>query len=127
MKNDSEIPLENHTILLVEDYLINQKLIVMMLETLGATVEIANDGLEAVKMASAKNYSVVLMDLNMPKMNGIEATKLLKIGGVNTPVLCMTVENGDQKKREILDSGMKAIISKPCQLDELRNTILKYA
>lgn len=114
-------------VLLAEDYLMNQRLVTIMLETNGAMVTVANDGREAFHKAKSNDFDIILMDLNMPNINGIQATKMIKMLAIETPIICLTADISDKISQNILDAGMKEIVSKPCQIDELVKVILKYS
>ncbi len=125
-QNSSVNRIDGIRVLLAEDYLMNQRLITMMLESNGASVDIANDGKEAFQMAKHSAYDIILMDLNMPNINGIQAAKMIKMFSIETPIVCLTADVNDEIVENILTSGMKEIISKPCQVDDLLKVISKY-
>lgn len=109
-------------ILLVEDDLINRKVIVKMLNEKGHSVETAVNGKEALECFNKKVYDVILMDVQMPVMNGIEATQKithLEQGGRHTPIVAMTAYALPGDKEKFLNMGMDAYISKPIQMEEL--------
>ena len=106
-------------LLLCEDNLINQKLAVKILESLGCAVELAGDGATGVEKGLINFYDVILMDLQMPIMDGLTATKKLRSFGCKTPIVAMTA-NAMQGDREIcLASGMNDYVSKPIRRKEL--------
>ena len=105
-------------VLLVEDNKANQMFMSLMLETLNMEFDVANDGLEAVEAFKTNKYDLILMDENMPNLNGIEATKkILKIelqmSLKHTPIIALTANalNGDREK--FLSAGMDEYITKP--------------
>ncbi|MDF2942419.1 MAG: hypothetical protein K0S01_1277 [Herbinix sp.] len=109
-------------VLLVEDDLINQKVILKMLHEKGHSVQTAMNGIEALELFHKKIYDVILMDIQMPKMNGIVAAakiKLLEKVNQHTPIIAMTAYalRGDREK--FLNLGMDAYIAKPILMDEL--------
>jgi two-component system, sensor histidine kinase and response regulator len=117
-------------ILVVEDNLVNQKLIVRILEKRGYLVDMANDGKEAVEKMSHSNYDLVLMDIQMPTMDGIEATKLIrkrenKENTKETPIIALTAHAMKGDKERFLKIGMNSYISKPIKQNELMETIEK--
>ncbi len=118
--------LKDVKVLLAEDYLMNQHLITMMLETHGASVTVANDGKEAFQKAKQSDFDIILMDLNMPNINGIQAAKMIKMFSIETPIICLTADVTEEILNSILASGMKEIVAKPCQMDELLAVIQKY-
>ncbi|MDM8561929.1 response regulator [Candidatus Marithioploca araucensis] len=118
--------LKGARILLVEDNLINQKVAREMMKNEGLLVEIANHGKEAVLMVEKADFDAVLMDIQMPKMDGYEATQLIREGYKNLPIIAMTacVMNGDKEK--CLAAGMSDYISKPIEIDKLFNILGKW-
>lgn len=121
-----------HSILLVEDNIMNQELAVELLEQAGHIVEIANNGVEAINILSDKQYDLILMDVQMPEMDGFEATRRIRIAentglAAYTPVIAMTAHaiKGDREK--CLEAGMDDYITKPVQVNELFEKVQKYA
>jgi signal transduction histidine kinase/ligand-binding sensor domain-containing protein/DNA-binding response OmpR family regulator len=114
-------------ILLTEDNLINQKLATLLLEKLGYRIDIANNGKEAVDMLAANGYNVILMDVLMPEMDGLEATKYIRRNAVTQPIIIAMTANalaGD--KDACLNAGMDEYVSKPINV-EILIRILKRA
>ena len=109
--------------LLAEDHAINREIVVELLRQLGIEADVAVNGREAVAMVRAKEYDIVLMDIQMPEMDGIVATreirKLDKVGVACLPILAMTANalTGDREKS--LDAGMNDHINKPINPDAL--------
>ena len=114
-------------ILLAEDNPVNQKIAMRLLEKQGCIVEVAENGHEAVDKASKGNFDVILMDVQMPVLDGLEATRLIREGekqtGKHIPIIAMTARamEGDEKK--CLDSGMDSYISKPIDPPKVFETI----
>ncbi len=115
-------------VLLVEDNIINQQVASELLENVGLEVDIANNGLEAVDAVKHKAYDVVLMDLQMPEMDGFEATEIIRSEEQfkNLPILAMTANAMIEDKEKCLLIGMNGHISKPIDPDELFKTLLKW-
>ena len=110
-------------ILVAEDNLVNQKVAVCMLEKLGHTALVANDGLEAVEKWRTGEFSLIFMDCQMPEMSGYEATeeiRRLEQGGGHTPIVALTAHAMKGDRQRCLDSGMDDYLSKPVSLDQLR-------
>ena len=107
--------LKGARILLAEDNLLNQQIATEILEDEGFVVEIANNGEEAVNMANQSQYDVVLMDMQMPVMDGLEATKIIrqKFSNNDLPILAMTANASDADRDKCLEAGMDAHITKP--------------
>ncbi len=108
-------------VLLVEDNMINQQLAVEVLQAKGLVVEIANNGKEAVKAVSQSSYDLVLMDVQMPVMGGLEATRLMRADArfANVPIVAMTANAMQGAKEECLAAGMNDYVSKPIDPDHL--------
>ena len=115
-------PLKQLKILLVEDDFINQKVISKMLSEKGHAIDTANNGLEALELFEQNKYDVILMDIQMPKMNGVEAISRLKEkeGSTNhTPVIALTAYALQGDRERFLDLGFDGYVSKPIQMSEL--------
>ena len=118
------------TILLAEDDVVNQKVITCMLKEKGYFVDIANNGLEVLKLYKKKNYDVILMDIQMPKMDGIEATKRirqLEDDKKSVPIIALTAYALQGDRERFIELGMDEYLSKPIQMEELVDTIEKTA
>jgi signal transduction histidine kinase/DNA-binding response OmpR family regulator len=119
--------LSDVNILLVEDNLINQKVASYTLSKQGAQVEIANHGKEAIIMIEKKKYDVILMDIQMPEMDGFETTQYIRNNEKDwiskTPIIAMTASALVSERVKCLASGMNDYISKPFQAKELYDKI----
>ena len=120
--------LKGARILLAEDNLLNQQIATEILEDEGFVVEIANNGEEAVNMANQSHYDVVLMDMQMPVMDGLEATKIIrqKFSNNDLPILAMTANASDADRDKCLESGMDAHITKPIDPNLLFAGLVKW-
>lgn len=108
--------------LLVEDSLTNQMVAVAMLERVGCRITIANNGYEAVERVQETTFDVVLMDVSMPGMDGLEASRRIRaLGGVyqTLPILAMTAHAFAHDREACIDAGMNDYLSKPLQRDQL--------
>lgn len=121
--------ISNLNILVVEDNTMNQKLIKKILEIWGCRYEIANNGLEAVKMTSEQHYNLILMDIHMPEMDGVEATKIIRGDETNlnheTPIIALTAAALLEEKKRALDAGMDEFLTKPFSPNMLEDVILQ--
>ena len=128
MLPDRSLRLDDSRILLVDDNLINQKVVVKCLENQGATVEVANNGKEAIDMLISNEYHLVIMDLQMPVMDGYEATKIIRTELskqiTNIPIIAMTASALISDKAKCLSSGMNDYIAKPFQAKDLYEKII---
>jgi len=116
-------------ILLVEDNVFNQRIMFHILKNLGFEADVANNGIEAIRAVQTVPYDIVLMDIQMPKMDGIEATKIIRKWeaekGVthNTPIIAMTAHAMESDREACFQAGMNAYISKPINAEELIGAI----
>jgi two-component system, sensor histidine kinase and response regulator len=117
-------------VLVAEDNPVNQRVAIRMLERLRLRVDIAADGREAVEMAQMLSYDLILMDCQMPGMDGYEATQEIRArerGGTRIPILAMTAEGISGCKEACLAAGMDDFITKPVTLRKLGEVIQKWA
>jgi CheY-like chemotaxis protein/HPt (histidine-containing phosphotransfer) domain-containing protein len=105
--------------LVAEDTPTNQTLIQLLLEKLGLEVTIAEDGLQAVEAVKKDDYDIVLMDIQMPNMNGYDATKVLRKEGFNKPIIAVTAHAMKGDREKCLEAGCDDYVSKPIDRDEL--------
>ena len=127
-KNKDIAALKGVRILLAEDNLLNQQIATEILEDEGLVIDVANNGQEAVDMVNKKAYAMVLMDMQMPIMDGLEATRTIRKNFSNDdlPVLAMTANASDADRQKCLASGMDAHITKPIDPDLLFTEIAKW-
>ncbi|OIP02677.1 MAG: hypothetical protein AUJ98_00545 [Bacteroidetes bacterium CG2_30_33_31] len=126
-----EILERNLEILIAEDNLINQKVAKISLVNLGHSVDIANNGLEAVEKFQEKRYDLILMDIHMPIMNGMEATSKIRDieklrNLIPIPIIALTANVIKGEKEKLINGGLNDFISKPFTQSVLRATINKY-
>ncbi|WP_337181862.1 ATP-binding protein [Shinella sp.] len=123
-KVEEELPVLR--ILLVEDNLVNQQVAAGFLRHLGQHVTIANDGLEGVQIAEAEEFDLVLMDMQMPRLDGIEAARRMRaIPGkpADLPIVALTANASDDDRRLCAEAGMTDFQSKPVTMQQLRKII----
>jgi CheY-like chemotaxis protein len=113
-------------VLLVEDHPINQKLATVLLQRMGFQVDLAKDGAEAVLAAESRAYDLILMDVQMPVMNGIEATEKIRAGsGPNktTPIVALTANAMQSDKDACFAAGMNDFLTKPFSKEGLAQAL----
>ena len=118
--------LKDKRILIVEDNRINQTVTLKILEREGVICEIAENGEIAIEMEKKSNYDLILMDINMPVMNGLEATRGIRKRNKSIPILALTAVEVEEMRFSIYDSGMNDIIVKPYDIGKFTQTILKH-
>ena len=114
-------------ILVVDDEPINREVALMQLEAVDLVADTAEDGAEAVTMARKNSYTVIFMDMQMPKLNGLEATRQIRElpGYRQTPIIAMTANAFAEDKARCIDAGMNEFLIKPFNPDELFATLLR--
>ncbi len=130
----TEVEFSGRRILLVEDNLVNQEVAMGMLEGLGAIVKVANNGLEALDALERSRYDLVLLDCQMPKMDGYTATRELRrlerqVRGDDrrhVPIVAMTAHAMAGEREKCLAAGMDDYLSKPFGQNQLRDVIAKW-
>jgi signal transduction histidine kinase/ligand-binding sensor domain-containing protein/DNA-binding response OmpR family regulator len=115
------------TILLAEDNPINQKLAIRILNKLGyKDIEVAQNGAEAVQKLKAKFYEVILMDMQMPEMDGLEATRQIRLHAEQQPTIIAMTANAMQADRDqCMQAGMNEFVTKPIKLEVLMSALEK--
>jgi PAS domain S-box-containing protein len=111
--------LQNRRILVAEDNPINQQLATEFLQRAGAIVDIAENGRAAVDLATARDYDAVLMDIHMPELDGLEATRILRKQGLTLPVVAVSADALSSRQATALEAGCDAYVTKPIDFDEL--------
>jgi signal transduction histidine kinase/ActR/RegA family two-component response regulator len=114
-------------VLVVEDNAVNQKVAAGILRNLGLRVAVAADGFEAVQMCGANEYAAVLMDCQMPGLDGFEATRRIRAAGRgHLPIIALTAGAGDIERQFAIKAGMDDFLSKPIRRDDLRATLGRW-
>ena len=128
MENDRApvLPQRAGRILVVEDNLVNQKVASRLLQKIGYTCDVVGNGREALDALEEKTYTLVLMDVQMPEMDGFEATEAIRArenGGRRLPIVAMTANAMDGERQRCLEHGMDEYISKPFKTQELQDVL----
>ena len=110
---------EKINVLLAEDNAVNQKLMTFHLAENGVEVTIANDGIEAVAYGITKKFDLILMDMDMPKMDGMTAVRYLRSKGVGTKTYALTGNTSSESIEECNDAGCDGHLAKPFELDKI--------
>lgn len=115
-------------VLLAEDEPVNQEISLMLLEDVRFEVDLADDGIEAVRLARLNHYDLILMDIQMPNLSGHDATRAIRENSINmtTPILAMTANAFDEDRQACLQAGMDDHIGKPINPDLLYRVLLKW-
>jgi len=125
-------PKKSSRILLVDDNMVNRQIGQKILEKLGHEVELAENGIEAVSAfkkdtsIDESRFDIVLMDCQMPQMDGFEATKAIRSLGVSTPIIALTANTSEEDRRRAMDSGMNDFLSKPFKVDDIQAIITSF-
>ncbi len=115
-------------LLLVEDDPVNQQVALIVLGDIGWQIDVANHGQEAVELATTHAYDLILMDMQMPVMDGVDATALIRRlpHQQRVPILAMTANAFDEDRKACLDAGMNDFITKPVMPEKLFEILLKW-
>ena len=127
----SKVSLQGVRVLLAEDNVVNQEVAVSLLESLGCQVTSADNGEAAVSKLTAGSHDVVLMDCQMPRMDGFDATRAIRChereaGTGRIPIIALTANAMRGDRERCLAAGMDDFVSKPFRLDELRRTLERW-
>ena len=113
-------------ILLVEDNTINQEIIIGLLENSNLKLDIASNGKEAIDMFNLYEYSLILMDIQMPIMDGYEASKIIRKKNKNIPIIALSANAMKEDIEKSRVHGMNMHLNKPINVEELYKTLLEY-
>jgi len=122
----------NLRVLLAEDNVVNQKVAARMLEKLGIRVDVANNGLEAVRMCLQFHYDLILMDCQMPEMDGYAATReirrlqALSASPRGVPIIALTANTLEGDRERCLEAGMSDFLGKPIRQQDLLNLLIRH-
>jgi CheY-like chemotaxis protein/two-component sensor histidine kinase len=115
-------------ILLAEDEPVNREVICFQLQDVGLLVDIAEDGEQACALAAVNDYALILMDMQMPNMNGLDATRAIRVGARNqrTPIIAISANAFTQDREACLDAGMQEHLAKPVRPAQLYQSLLVW-
>jgi signal transduction histidine kinase/DNA-binding response OmpR family regulator len=116
-------------ILVVDDHPVNRDVLVMQLNLLGLASDTANDGVDALERWTSGTYAVVLADIHMPRMDGYELARRIRLREVNgkrTPIVAVTANAVKGEETRCLEAGMDAYLAKPVSMDRLRSTLERW-
>jgi CheY-like chemotaxis protein len=121
-------PLAGARILLAEDNQINQEVAVAMMNQVGIAVDVASDGSAAVQQAAQARYDAILMDMQMPVMDGLQATRVIRGAETQgrTPIIAMTASASADDRARCLAAGMDDHLAKPVEPGELWRVLLRW-
>ncbi|MEM9263170.1 MAG: response regulator [Pseudomonadota bacterium] len=116
-------------ILLAEDNKINAVLATTLIRKAGFAVDVAENGSMAIEMAAQKGYDLIFMDMHMPEMDGLEATRRIRAShsvSAETPIVALTANALPRDRRRCLDAGMDDFLAKPFEPDDLTHMVRKW-
>lgn len=119
----------NARILVVDDYIDNQELAKSLLERMECEVDVAEDGLEAVEMVKESDYDAVFMDVQLPELDGYDATRLIREAegdGKHVPIIALTANALEGDKEKCLKAGMDDYLAKPFRGEDIEKVLSKF-
>jgi CheY-like chemotaxis protein len=99
---------------------------IVLLNKMGSDLTLAQDGQQAVDAVGKDTYDIILMDIQMPTMNGLDATKIIRQKGFPTPIIAVTANALKEDRKRCLDAGCDDYLSKPVDKDALEEIIFRY-
>jgi two-component system sensor histidine kinase/response regulator len=114
-------------ILIAEDHVVNQTLFKSILSKEGYSIEVADDGEQTVELARESTFDLIFMDIQMPNMNGLEATRALRKAGVACPIIAVTASALKEDVRKAFDAGMNDFVTKPFKKKDILPVVEKWA
>ncbi|MCK4464597.1 MAG: response regulator [Bacteroidales bacterium] len=113
-------------ILVAEDNLINQQVAKTIFKNLGFEIDMAENGNDAIAKINDNNYDVIFMDIMMPELDGMEATKKLRKQNHNLPIIALTADINKEVQDKMKEVGMNDFIAKPIRVDEIKRVLIKW-
>ncbi len=117
---------KRYKVLFAEDNEANIRLGLKLLEARGFYVTVAENGETAVEKARTERFDIILMDVQMPVMDGLEASKQIRKAGIKTPIIAMTATAMREDRLKCINAGMDSFLSKPLNIDEFMNEIIEF-
>jgi CheY-like chemotaxis protein len=111
-------------VLIAEDNLMNQKIIEVLIKRMGWNYCIVGDGIKVVEECLKGGYDVILMDIDMPRMDGYEATRVIRSHQIEIPIIALTAYSEDVFREQSYKAGMNNFLPKPYDKDKIYSTIL---
>lgn len=124
---NSQSKLEKARILMAEDYPMNQLLAKSLFTKWGLNLDIVDNGIEAIEAVKNGNYDIILMDIQMPEMDGIEATLKIREAGIETPIIAVTAHAFKEEREKCLKIGMNDFIAKPFQEEDVFEKLIYFS
>jgi len=109
-------------VLIAEDNQLNQQLMSLYMKRLGWDFKVVGDGLQAVEACRQELFDLILMDIDMPVLDGIEATRYIRIFNSYIPIIAITAYTDENVRRETQAAGMNAFLAKPCSRNDIYAT-----
>ena len=113
-------------VLIVEDEQGLREVWALALRDFGHAVETAVDGMDGIKRIGAQSFDLILMDLNMPRLDGLEFLKRIRATEPDLPIVAVTATSDSKLAKSVVKAGASAILYKPIRLEELANTIKRF-
>jgi CheY-like chemotaxis protein len=130
-RKPEKVSLSDVRVLLAEDNEINIEVAKLQIEMLGCHVDVAMNGIQALEMSGTRDYDVILMDVQMPDMDGLQATKEIRAReaetGLHVPIIALTATAFAEDKKACEDAGMDSFLSKPFKREDLQKVITEWA
>lgn len=114
-------------VLVAEDNLVNQRVVRGLLEKLGCAVEVVSDGRRAVEIVKRQTFDVVFMDCQMPELDGLEASRIIRESNLRLPIVALTAGVMEGDRERCIDAGMNDFLSKPVRLEDLERALQAWA
>jgi CheY-like chemotaxis protein len=119
---------DNLSLLMAEDNEINRRLADLLFKRIGLSLDFANNGEEAVDAVTSKHYDIVFMDIEMPRLSGVEATQKIieTLADKAPPIVALTAHSMEGDRERFLEAGMSDYLPKPINKEELNRILDKY-